>query len=258
MTGAAMPANISGMASLPHRYETRHAGRDALRTHRHGGAYAALVVDGSHVESSAEGPMACTPGALLLHPRFHAHGNRFGRHGARVLNLALDPAIAPAALVALQASDLREARRIFVLGDAAALADLIAASQPLASEQVPWQIALVSALCDSDEPVARIAARLGVSAAHASRAILHSYGMGPQALRRELRWRRALALLRGDAPLAEVAARAGFADQSHFSRVVLACSGLSPARLRLQIKCVQDEAPGAMAQSVPGLPAIAA
>jgi AraC-like DNA-binding protein len=210
------------------------------------------------MECSADGPVACTPGALLLHPRFHAHGNRFGGHGARVFNLALHPAIAPQKLVTLQVPDLHDARRIFALGDAAALAALVAASPTLALEPVPWQTALVSALGDSDEPIARIAARLGVSSAHASRAILRAYGMGPQALRRELRWRRALALLHGDAPLAEVAAQAGFADQSHFARTTLACSGLTPARLRRQIKCVQDDPARGVAQSVPDLPALAA
>ena len=60
-------------------FETRHDASDVLRTHRHGGAYAALVLDGSHVEASADGPIECTPGTLVLHPRWHAHGNRFGR-----------------------------------------------------------------------------------------------------------------------------------------------------------------------------------
>lgn len=64
--------------------------------------------------------------------------------------------------------------------------------------------------------------------------------MGPQALRRELRWRHALTLLHGDAPLAEIALAAGFADQSHFNRIARLCSGMTPLRLRRQIKSVQD------------------
>ena len=58
--------------------------------------------------------------------------------------------------------------------------------------------------------------------AHASRAFLRSHGMPPQLLRRELRCRRALALLAGDAPMAEVAAPAGFSDQSHLNRTLRA------------------------------------
>lgn len=230
-------------------YETRHDPGTALATHRHGRAYAALVVDGCHVETSADGPVACTPGTLLLHPRFHAHGNRFGSQGARVLNLALDAGPGAAGLVAMRTRDMGEARRVFEHGDMRGLSALVAASSRIADEPVPWQAALVAALRDSDEPVARIAGRLGVSAAHASRAIRRSYGMGPQALRRELRWRRALALLRDDAPLCEVAAQAGFADQSHLNRVARACSGMTPARLRRQVKSIQDGSASGVLQS---------
>jgi AraC family transcriptional regulator len=41
-------------------------------------------------------------------------------------------------------------------------------------------------------------------------------------------------------PLVEVAAAAGFADQSHLHRIVVAHAGCTPARLRQQIKYVQD------------------
>ncbi|MGO4777128.1 hypothetical protein AB4084_16750 [Lysobacter sp. 2RAB21] len=40
--------------------------------------------------------------------------------------------------------------------------------------------------------------------------------------------------------MAEVAAAAGFADQSHLHRIVVAHAGCTPMRLRQQIKYVQD------------------
>ncbi|HSI56951.1 MAG TPA: helix-turn-helix domain-containing protein, partial [Ideonella sp.] len=123
----------------------------------------------------------------------------------------------------------------------AALAALLRDSEALAVPPAPdWQAALVQALAEGDEPVGWIARRLGVSLAHASRSIRSAYGLAPQALRRELRWRRALALLAGDAPLAQIAASSGFADQSHFTRTTRLCAGLTPAALRRQINCVQD------------------
>ncbi len=92
-----------------------------------------------------------------------------------------------------------------------------------------------------------IARRIGVSAAYASRALLRSHGMGPQALRRELRFRHALALLDSGDRLADIAQQAGFADQSHMTRTVRAHSGLTPSQLRGgQVKCVQDRAAGAV------------
>lgn len=223
-------------------YETRHARDDTLALHRHVGAYAALVLDGSHVEISVDGPRTCTPGTLVLHPRFHAHGNRFGRGGARVVNLAL-PSCRNGGSRALQVADLREARRCFAHGDRAALQMLLADAVDAPDEHAgdDWQSAFVAALRDDDTPVGTIAHRIGVSAAHASRTLLRSHGMGPQALRRELRFRRALALLDGGDRLADIAQQAGFADQSHLSRTVRAHSGLTPSQLRGgQIKCVQD------------------
>ena len=59
---------------------------------------------------------------------------------------------------------------------------------------------------------------------------LAAFGYGPAVLRRVLRFRRALALLRSGVAPADVAVRAGYADQPHLSRDVRAFAGLSPAR----------------------------
>lgn len=60
---------------------------------------------------------------------------------------------------------------------------------------------------------------------------LAAFGYGPAVLRRVLRFRRALALLHTGVAPAEVAARAGYADQPHLSREVRAFAGVSPAGL---------------------------
>lgn len=230
-------------------YQTRHAAGDVLETHRHHAAYAALVVEGSYVECSVEGTIECIPGTLVLHPRFHAHGDRFGRGGARVLNLALPAAFGATAVQALRVPSLDEAAASFAHG-AEHLPALIAASSPLQSATPlrGWQAAFLEELRCSDAPIARIAGHAGVSVAHASRSFLRSHGMPPQLLRRELRFRCALALLAGDTPLVEVAARSGFADQSHLSRTLRQIAGLPPAQLRRQIKSVQDGVVGAVRQ----------
>jgi AraC-like DNA-binding protein len=229
-------------------YETRHGRDDTLALHRHADAYAALVLDGSHVEVSVDGPRECTPGTLVLHPRFHAHGNRFGRSGARVVNLAL-PMNAYDGSRALRVHDLRETRRCFEHGDPVALQALLAeaTSAPERDDDDSWRAAFLAALRDDDAPIAAIARRIGVSAAYASRALLRSHGMGPQALRRELRFRRALMLLGSGDRLVDVAQQAGFADQSHMTRTMRAHSGLTPSQLRGQVKCVQDRVAFTMA-----------
>ncbi|HEV8692990.1 MAG TPA: helix-turn-helix transcriptional regulator [Lysobacter sp.] len=223
-------------------FETRHQRDELLPTHRHGSAYAALVLDGSHLEASVDGIFDCEPGTLILHPRFHAHGNRFGNLGARVVNIALPDDLAADSLRALRVHHLGDASEL-VERNPQALSSLIAAAQLLPSSPLPdWQPILLEQLRTTDAPIGDLCRHLGVSAAHASRALLRSHGMSPQLLRRELRWRRALALLHGNDSLADVAMQSGFADQSHLTRIARLHTGLPPAALRRQIKSVQDPA----------------
>lgn len=262
-------------------YRTRHERGASLATHRHRQAYAALVLDGDYTESSVDGPLPCTPGTLVLHPAYHAHGDRFGRLGAQAINLdlpgrglagldpaglgpsSLDPARLaspgpgrraidrqgrgrpdPAATVlgasAWRVHDLKDALEVFARCPQR-LPELLACATPQTALALPdWQSELLRGMADSEDEIGALAGRLGVSAEHASRALSRSYGMSPRALRRELRWRRALQLLATDLALADVAAAAGFADQSHLHRIVVAHAGCTPATLRRQIKCVQD------------------
>lgn len=63
------------------------------------------------------------------------------------------------------------------------------------------------------------------------RRCLETFGYGPSVLRRVLRFRRAAALLHAGVAPAEVAARAGYADQPHLSREVRALAGVAPGQL---------------------------
>lgn len=233
----------------PHSgFETRHDARDVLRTHRHDGAYAALVIDGNHVEMSADGPVDCVPGTLVLHPRWHAHGNRFGNVGAKVVNLDLDGGVAGDALRVLRVHDAKDALAVFTRTPHR-LGELIASCSAAPSPTLqPWQHAFLRELEDGDLEIAALAQRAGVSLAHASRSFVKSHGMPPQLLRRELRCRRALRMLADGMALADIAMLAGFADQSHLTRTLRAATGAPPSRLRRQIKSVQDAAPRAAVQ----------
>lgn len=229
-------------------YETRHAPSDLIAPHRHDVAYAALVTDGSYVETSPDGPIECTPGTLLLHPPFHAHGDRFGRSGAHVLNLELATPLAGAALVAVQVPDLDDARAVLTRDSHRLGALLATCTQPAPSPELPeWQTEFLHELQRGEASLEALARRAGVSAAHASRTLTRTHGMSPQLLRRELRWRQALDLLAGDHTLAEIAALSGFADQSHLTRTARAITGVTPSQLRRRIKSVQDTRPPATA-----------
>ncbi|MCK2239544.1 MULTISPECIES: helix-turn-helix domain-containing protein [unclassified Crossiella] len=78
--------------------------------------------------------------------------------------------------------------------------------------------------------VAELAAEVGWSRQHLRTRFQREFGVSPKVLARVVRFQHARDLLvRPDRPaLAEIAARAGYADQAHFTRDWRAFSGLSP------------------------------
>ena len=164
--------------------------------------------------------------------------------GIAVTGLRFHPGVLPA-LLGAPAAALRDAR---VPLDA--LHPVLARRARAALETGVAPAAVLAALAarlpgGSPEPGLRAAAALlsrGASAAQTADALgwstrtlhrhsLAAFGYGPAMLRRVLRFRRAVTLLdAGHAP-ADVAARAGYADQPHLSREVRALGGASPARV---------------------------
>jgi AraC-like DNA-binding protein len=94
-------------------------------------------------------------------------------------------------------------------------------------------------IVDSDPAVlqlADIAARLNVSERTVTRLARRFVGVTPAAMIRRRRLQEAAEQLRADPgiPLAEVAARHGYADQSHLSRDFRAVLGFTPTGYRAQ------------------------
>jgi AraC family transcriptional regulator len=83
--------------------------------------------------------------------------------------------------------------------------------------------------------IAELAARIGFSQSYFFRVFRKSFGISPH--RYLMRRRLALAqrlLTKSELGLAEIALKAGFADQSHFSRSFQQFTGLSPGAFRRQ------------------------
>ena len=91
--------------------------------------------------------------------------------------------------------------------------------------------AIVRLLRDG-HPVTTVAEAVGLSERQLRRRSLTAFGYGPKKLGRVLRFDRALSMARDGAPLAEIAARAGYADQPHLAREVKALTGVPLGRLR--------------------------
>ena len=85
--------------------------------------------------------------------------------------------------------------------------------------------------------VREMAAAIGLTERQLHRRCLAGFGDGAKVLQRGLRFDNAMRLARGGGPgagLAEVAYRAGYADQAHLSREVRALAGVSPTELLLK------------------------
>ncbi|PZW00311.1 AraC-type DNA-binding protein [Micromonospora phaseoli] len=165
--------------------------------------------------------------------------------GERWVGLRLPPGVGPAVLgvPAVEVRDRRVPlgdlwgdRAVGVLADRAAteaeavLVEVAARRLRAAGGPDPLG-AWVAAALAAGATVAATAAEVGLDLRALLRRSRHLFGYGPKTLARILRLRRALALARTGVPLAEVAYRAGYADQAHLTRDTRALTGLPPTSL---------------------------
>ena len=200
-----------------------------MPSHRHREPYAALVLDGSYDEMSADGRFSCGEGVLVVHPSWHAHANQFGNGGAVVLNL---PVTAADSLSAMQVPDPAAIAKI-AMSDPheAGLAAMEEADTCPPLTPSPWLSRLTVLLgTEHNSDIGELAARCGVTPEHASRACKRWFGLGPASLRREGRLRTAIELLMQGARPVEAALAAGFCDQPHLTRLLKQATGYTPAR----------------------------
>lgn len=124
-----------------------------------------------------------------------------------------------------------------VAAAAGARAARAAARRPGRPQLAPWQIKIAMKMMEDaavpDTMLADVAARLGVSVTHFIKAFGNSVGVSPYHWYIERRIVRAMALMEDDAlPLAAIATRCGFADQSHFTKTFSRLIGMPPGRWR--------------------------
>jgi AraC-like DNA-binding protein len=96
---------------------------------------------------------------------------------------------------------------------------------------------------DEDVSLDDLAAMAGLSPFHLVRTFRAATGLPPHAWLDQLRVRHARRLLREGMPIAQVAATAGFADQSHLTRRFKRLVGVTPGQYAAGSKIVQDSAP---------------
>lgn len=206
--------------------------RDCIARHSHAQAYIAIVLSGGYEECGSRGRFRVEPGDVLLHDAFDGHLDRFRCKGAQVLNLAatglalnfsIGQVSDPDTIARAAEGDVAEAR--------ACLRKQLM-EKPSAAEDWP-DILARDLLADPGCRLDAWADQHGLSAEAVSRGFGKVFEQTPAAFRAEARARRAFALISGtDAPLASIAAAAGFADQAHMSRCMRALTGLPPGAWR--------------------------
>jgi AraC-like DNA-binding protein len=179
---------------------------------------------------------------LIAGPDSRAHLSSLAA-GTALTGLRFAPGTLPA-ILALPASELRDLRvrldEVWGRREAQRLADRIAgAPHPgsaleaasaeclrAAGPPAPIVGAIVTRV-RAGQPIAAVAAEVGLSERQLHRRSLAAFGYGPKVLARVLRMGQALALARAGVPFADTAARAGYADQAHLARDVRALAGTS-------------------------------
>jgi AraC family transcriptional regulator len=239
-------------------FESFYPERTALPRHGHATAHICFVLDGSYRETIGGEVHERGPGSAIYYPAGSAHAEEHHRAGRHFLieldSLWLDQAIGarsiPAQPVELPA-DVRPMLRRLTTGtrqpDAAfhlliesTLLELLARigrparSRPPSGERWLHRIQLtLDETFLSPPSLSELAREAGVHPAHLTRAFRRALGCSVGSYVRRLRveyaWQR---ISRGAEPLSMIALEAGFADQSHMSRVLRRQTGVTPAAIR--------------------------
>ena len=242
--------------------EYRYGGSVVLRRHCHELAYFSLVLSGCYEERCARKQVRhCDSANVLYHPAGEAHSDTFGNRGGTIFSMELEPRW----MTTLREYELRAEEALALphrltswLGlrayqafsdtnDRSAL--LLEATAMELLYQLPWKhaaqaeassprwlkdvVELLHAEFSRPFSLTAIAARVGAHPVHLARAFRHCHGMTVGQYVRKLRVNYAMHALAGEGSLSDIAAHAGFSDQSHLGRVFREATGMTPRQFRL-------------------------
>jgi AraC family transcriptional regulator len=226
--------------------------------------YLALVLDGSMVKSFRARTMDFGRGSAFTIPAGLWHDARFGSAGATIVIVRPRSEATPLTDCFRRLVELHGRGFNWLAWRLAAELRASDAAAPLAAEGFALELLAATAreaaidrnvgrrpiwLGSAEEllrarladPIglSELAESVGVNAAHLARVFRARYGVsvGEYGRRLRLDWA-AAEISRDDRPIAEIASEAGFADQSHFTRLFRRHVGITPARYREQARPV--------------------
>jgi AraC family transcriptional regulator len=224
--------------------------------------YLAVVLEGGLVKSFPRRALELRRASAVAIPQGATHGARFGSAGARILIVRPRNASDPVAGCFDRIAELRGCELTWLAWRLAGELRAEDAAAPLAAEGFALELLaattretraertharppawlraaeeLLRARLADRIGLAELAETVGVHPAYLARAFRAHYGLSVGEYGRRLRLAWAAAELAGsETPLAEIASSAGFADQSHFTRVFRRHVGTTPARYRAQAR----------------------
>jgi AraC-like DNA-binding protein len=229
---------------------THYQPQGAQDRHEHDHAQISFLVAGSARESIGRKTHEISGGGVCIKPAGADHENLWGSNGALIVSARLqtwDSEIAPkfpiATWVPCSTAALASVIGVAVLSgqpdeiDSAVndLTALLDAERSTTRDPPGWLRRVTEALMEGETLSAdRAAALAGVHRVHLSRSFARHYGIPFGLFRNRVMAARAVrAMVRSNAPLADIAHQAGFADQSHMHRSIAGLSGLTPRQFRL-------------------------
>jgi AraC family transcriptional regulator len=240
--------------------ETLYVPGLVLPWHAHENANFSFVLEGGYAERFGKQQRECDPGMLVMHPAGEQHADVHGNAPVRLLTVEVESdrlrSIQDAARVLHDSLDARGTEYLRLAKTLEAEFHRSDAASPLAIEALVLEVLATSARTNTtredDQPMwlrraveelgarpqephtmGALAAKVGVHPVHFARTFRRHYGCTVGAYLRVLRVKAACAdLASGTAPLSVIAQGAGFSDQSHFSRVFRAVTGMSPGDYR--------------------------
>jgi len=232
-----------------------------LARHSHENAYVSVTLRGCYLEQRPLRSWECAVGGTIFHEPGECHQNRFFESGARLLVLEIHPSF----LTDISDRGIRTDRQCALTSPecmhlAMRLDHCLELSDPLSGlcaeglslelisqalrpgldartrSSPDWLPRVHEILHDRYREhltLTQIAGEVQVHPVHLARAFRKRYQCCIGDFIRKLRVEAACyELLKSDAPIAEIAARTGFTDQSHLSRILKRHAGISPGQFR--------------------------
>ena len=236
--------------------ESRLPASVRIAEHSHAHAGISIVLSGGALELGYRGrrPTWCDSGMVVSRPEDTPHADEIGTDGIVVVDVELDDNVlgeharllraasfrsaAVVSAAARMASELQPgdaAGALIVEGLALEIVGLTLRARPRdQGDGVRRAFDRLRAEFRSKLSIADLARDAGIHPVAFARAFRRRYGSSPGEFLRRLRVEWAIAELvhRPDRPIPEIAAEAGFYDQSHLGRIVVRYTGQTPAAHR--------------------------